>query len=131
MYNCSKSNRYARSFVETANYYCFYSSHSTHQLTMCVLGDTVVFTCATNTGELTWNVQGKKIFFSTSHQEPFVDPSLPFTFTLTSAMANKFIPYLSEFIDSCPCISVAINRHINLNLFARVQIVIRAFNFFY
>ena len=54
-------------------------------------GDTVVFTCATNTGELTWNVEGKKIFFSTSHQEPFVDPSLPFTFTLTSAQGANIV----------------------------------------
>ena len=50
-----------------------------------------MFTCATDTGELLWDVLGQNIFFSTSHQEPNVDPSFPFTFSLTSTQGANLV----------------------------------------
>ena len=52
-----------------------------------------MFTCATDTGELIWDVLGKKIFFSTStsHLVPNVDPSFPFTISLTSTQGANLV----------------------------------------
>ena len=55
-------------------------------------GDTVVFTCTTDTGELIWAVDGINFYFSTSHDAvPAVDPSFPFKFTLTSSHGSNLV----------------------------------------
>ena len=49
-----------------------------------------MFTCATDTGELIWNIDGNHFYFSTS-QVPNVDPSFPFTFSLTSTQGANLV----------------------------------------
>ena len=52
--------------------------------------DTVVFICATDTGELVWDVVGNQFYFSTS-QVPNVDPSFPIKFTLTTIQGANLV----------------------------------------
>ena len=53
-------------------------------------GDTVVFTCTSDTGELIWGVTGVLFYFSTS-QVPDVEPSFLFKFTLTSSQGSNLV----------------------------------------
>ena len=53
-------------------------------------GDTVVFTCATDTGELIWDIDENQFYFSTS-QVPNVYPSFPFKFSLISTQGANII----------------------------------------
>ena len=54
-------------------------------------GDTVVFTCATDTGELIWGIDGNYFYFSTSSQVPVVDPSFSFKFSLISTQGANLV----------------------------------------
>ena len=54
-------------------------------------GDTVVFTCATDTGEMIWSMVGNQFYFSTSQVTMNVDPSFPFKFTLTSTQGANLV----------------------------------------
>ena len=49
-----------------------------------------MFTCATDTGELIWDVDGNQFYFSTS-QVPNIHPSFPFKFTLTSTQGANIV----------------------------------------
>ena len=53
-------------------------------------GDTVVFTCTTDTGELIWGIDENQFYFSTS-QVPNVDPSIPFKFSLISTQGANLV----------------------------------------
>ena len=49
-----------------------------------------MFTCAIDTGELIWDMDGNQFYFSTS-QVPNVDPSFSFTFSLTSTQGANIV----------------------------------------
>ena len=49
-----------------------------------------MFTCATDTGELIWSMDGNQFYFTTS-QVPNVDPSFPFPFSLINTHGANIV----------------------------------------
>ena len=50
-------------------YTCFYAVTLDSSADSVCPGDTVVFTCATDTGELIWNVNGTLLYYSNAHEQ--------------------------------------------------------------